>query len=107
MAISILYSNLSLHYNLQIFQPSLKNYQEKNSPEYIQRKNKESLIASGKFKRDADEPETKKIKRHGSVEPLERSMTESPLPELPESLQQKKVTSMGYLKFYYCVKRYL
>ena len=70
--------------------PSLRNYQEKNSPEYIQKKNKEALEAAGKFKRDKDEPEAKKLKRHGSVDPLERSLTESPLPELPETLQQKQ-----------------
>jgi hypothetical protein len=69
----------------------LRNYQEKNSPEYIQKKNKEALEAAGKFKRDKDEPEAKKLKRHGSVDPLERSLTESPLPELPETLQQKQV----------------
>jgi hypothetical protein len=69
----------------------LRNYQEKNSPEYIQKKNKEALEAAGKFKRDKDEPEAKKLKRHGSVEPLERSLTESPLPELPETLQNKQV----------------
>jgi hypothetical protein len=38
----------------------LRNYQEKNSPEYIQKKNKEALEAAGKFKRDKDEPEAKK-----------------------------------------------
>jgi hypothetical protein len=27
--------------------------------------------------------------RHGSVDSLERSLTESPLPELPETLQKK------------------
>lgn len=74
-----------------LYQPSLRNYQEKNSPEYIQRKNKEALTAAGKFNDDSDEPETKKLKRHGSVEPLERSLTESPLPELPDTLQQKQV----------------
>lgn len=36
-----------------------------------------------------DEPVSKKMKRAGSVEPMEKP--ESPLPELPGNLQQKQV----------------
>ena len=71
-----------------IFQPGLQNYQERNQPEFIQRKAREKLEAEGYFK--DQEPAAKK-KRPGSVEPLDRAETASPLPELPEDLRQKQV----------------
>ena len=49
---------------------------------------KEKLEAEGKFK--SEEPAAKK-KRPGSVEPLDRSLSATPLPELPEDLKQKQV----------------
>lgn len=42
-----------------------------------------------------DEPVTKKMKRAGSVEPMEKP--ESPLPELPGNLQQKQVPFFFFL----------
>lgn len=38
-----------------------------------------------------EEPAAKKMKRPGSVEPLDRPMSESPLPDLPADLQEKQV----------------
>ncbi|KAJ8313399.1 hypothetical protein KUTeg_009027 [Tegillarca granosa] len=70
--------------------PSLQKYQERNAPEYIQRKFKESM--KSKQKLSTEEPAAKKMKRPGSVEPLDRSMSESPLPDLPADLQQKQDT---------------
>jgi hypothetical protein len=45
------------------------------------------LESQGLLKKD--EPAAKKMKRTGSVEPMEKP--ESPLPELPGDLQQKQV----------------
>lgn len=45
------------------------------------------LESQGVFKKD--EPVAKKMRRAGSVEPMDKP--ESPLPELPGELQQKQV----------------
>lgn len=67
--------------------PVLRKYQEVNMPEYIQQQNREALEAKGYvFK---DEPEVKKLRRSGSVDPLDRPVSTSPLPELPDSLKPR------------------
>ncbi|XP_056004113.1 dynein axonemal heavy chain 6-like isoform X1 [Ostrea edulis] len=66
--------------------PSLQKYQERNHPSYIQNQNRMKLESQGLIKKD--EPVAKKMKRTGSVEPMDKP--ESPLPELPENLQQKQ-----------------
>ena len=60
-----------------------------NQPDYIHARAKEQLEGKGALKKD--EPQAKKMKRTGSIEPLERSATTSPLPDLPEELRQKQV----------------
>ena len=50
------------------------------------------LESQGVFKKD--EPAAKKMRRAGSVEPMDKP--ESPLPELPGELQQKQVNSYGH-----------
>lgn len=67
-------------------QPCLQKYQECNQPAFIQNKFKEALETHR-----TDEPEAKRMKRQGAVEPLERTHLISPLPELPLELQQKQV----------------
>ena len=71
-------------------QPSLQQYQARNEPSYIHRKNREAIEAR-KAARGAEEPDAKRLKRRGSVEPLERPDLVSPLPDLPQDLQQKQV----------------
>ncbi|KAL3884515.1 hypothetical protein ACJMK2_024650, partial [Sinanodonta woodiana] len=66
--------------------PPLQKYQKIISPEYIHRKNKERLEAEGKIRKE--EPAKKKHK--GSIEPIERTDSESPLPELPDNLKLKQ-----------------
>lgn len=73
--------------NIVWFQPSLQKYQERNHPSYIQNQNRMKLESQGVLRKD--EPVSKKMKRAGSVEPMEKP--ESPLPELPGNLQQKQV----------------
>ncbi|XP_062576931.1 dynein axonemal heavy chain 6-like isoform X2 [Saccostrea cucullata] len=68
--------------------PSLQKYQERNHPTYIQNQNRIRLESQGVFKKD--EPSAKKMKRAGSVEPMDKP--ESPLPELPGDLQQKQAS---------------
>nr|XP_006813236.1 PREDICTED: dynein heavy chain 6, axonemal [Saccoglossus kowalevskii] len=68
--------------------PGLAKFQERNQPEYIRRKAAEEL-ALQRRQTSADEPVAKK-RRSTSVEPLERSSTISPLPDLPESLKIKQ-----------------
>lgn len=70
-------------------QPSLQKYQERNQPEYIQRKNRERIEAEKFARMSADEPQKKKKR---SVAPLERpeGVPQSPLPELPDDLKQKQ-----------------
>ncbi|XP_060075174.1 dynein axonemal heavy chain 6-like [Ylistrum balloti] len=69
--------------------PSLQKYQERNQPEFLQRKFREEQIARGTLIQK-EEPASKKMRRQGSVDPLERSATESPLPDLPEDLKTKQ-----------------
>lgn len=66
--------------------PSLQKYQERNHPSYIQNQNRVKLESQGVLRKD--EPVSKKMRRAGSVEPMEKP--ESPLPELPGNLQQKQ-----------------
>ena len=68
-------------------QPGLQNYQERNKPEYIQKKERARLEKESIFMQH--EPPAKK--RAGSVEPLERPLSSSPLPELPDDLKHKQV----------------
>lgn len=70
-------------------QPVLQTFQERNRPEYIQRKAREKLEQEGFFK---DEPAVKK-RRPGSVEPLERPP--SATPDLPEDFRVKQETLGG------------
>lgn len=51
------------------------------------------IQAGGKL--TEEEPEMKKAKRAGMVEPLERPMSASPLPDLPEDLKLKQVHVLG------------
>ncbi|XP_050398729.1 dynein axonemal heavy chain 6 [Patella vulgata] len=70
--------------------PSLQRYQEKNQPSYIQKKNREALEASGFTFKD-ESSAAKKLRRSGSVDPLDRhDGTCSPLPELPSDLKLKQ-----------------
>ena len=82
------------------FQPSLQKYQEKNHPTFIQKKNRERLEADGVLGKDKDEPSSKKSKRAGSVEPLDKP--ESPLPLLPEDLQLKQVQNLHSFYAFWC-----
>ncbi|KAL8568337.1 Dynein heavy chain 6, axonemal [Nucella lapillus] len=69
--------------------PSLQQYQARNKPSYIHRKNREAIEAR-KVARSELEPEAKRPRRQGSVEPLERPDLVSPLPDLPSDLQKKQ-----------------
>ncbi|KAK7497834.1 hypothetical protein BaRGS_00010968 [Batillaria attramentaria] len=69
--------------------PSLQKYQAYNQPEFIQSQNKQAIetrVAGGK----SEEPAAKRLKRQGSVEPIDRAGLVSPLPDLPQDLQQKQ-----------------
>lgn len=79
------------------FQPSLQKYQERNHPSYIQNQNRVKLESQGVLRKD--EPVSKKMRRAGSVEPMEKP--ESPLPELPGNLQQKQVPFFFFLTILY------
>ncbi|XP_046331899.2 dynein axonemal heavy chain 6-like [Haliotis rufescens] len=67
----------------------LQKHQMRNQPHYIHKVNKERIQAERRGKKD--EPATKKLRRAGSVEPMEVSSgAQSPLPDLPEDLQAKQ-----------------
>ena len=67
----------------------MQHYQERNKPEYIQKKEREKLEKEGVLIDNG--PTAKKFRRAGSVEPLERPASSSPLPDLPEDLKHKQV----------------
>ena len=70
-------------------QPSLQQYQTHNQPEFIHKQAQIKMEREGTFKQH--EPPIKKVRRAGSVEPLERPDTASPLPDLPDDLKVKQV----------------
>ncbi|XP_077994098.1 dynein axonemal heavy chain 6-like [Glandiceps talaboti] len=71
--------------------PGLAKFQERNQPEYIRRKAAEALALQ---KQQSDEPLAKK-KRPASIEPIDRPLTASPLPDLPEDLRQRQDSMNG------------
>ncbi|WAR29562.1 DYH6-like protein [Mya arenaria] len=68
--------------------PSLQKYQERNQPDFIHRRNKERIEAEKLAKMQADEPQ-KGMKRKSFVAPP-LGAPPSPLPDLPDDLQQKQ-----------------
>ncbi|XP_022090689.1 dynein heavy chain 6, axonemal-like isoform X2 [Acanthaster planci] len=76
--------------------PGLARFQECNQPEYIRRKAAEEQAARGLVvSKSLGEPDEKKPRRPGSVEPLERPPSATPLPELPDELKQKQSSFAG------------
>ncbi|XP_038058161.1 dynein heavy chain 6, axonemal-like isoform X2 [Patiria miniata] len=76
--------------------PGLAKFQEHNQPEYIRRKAAEEQAARGLvIGQSQGEPDAKKPCRPGSVEPLERPPSATPLPELPDELKQKQNSFVG------------
>ncbi|XP_005111328.3 dynein heavy chain 6, axonemal, partial [Aplysia californica] len=69
--------------------PSLQRYQLVNKPEYIQKKNLEALELKRRAKDATDLDDPKRLKRAGSVEPLE---VIPPAPDLPQELKEKQET---------------
>ncbi|BFZ25685.1 hypothetical protein BsWGS_28724 [Bradybaena similaris] len=67
--------------------PALQKYQMVNKPEYIQQKNLETLELKRKVQTEATLDEHKKLRRAGSVDPLEFVPR---APELPEKLKEKQ-----------------
>lgn len=59
-----------------------------NKPEYIQQKNLETLELKRKMQTEATLDEHKKLRRAGSIDPLEFVPR---APELPEKLKEKQV----------------
>ena len=79
---------ISEHFTCYVcFQSVLQQYQERNQPEYIHQKARETLEAQGR-KFDFP-PEVLKKRR---VDPLDREASGLSLPELPDELRQKQVS---------------
>ncbi|XP_071788570.1 dynein axonemal heavy chain 6-like isoform X3 [Asterias amurensis] len=76
--------------------PGLARFQERNQPEFIRRKAAEEQVARGLINTQSQgEPESKKLRRPDSVEPLERPPSATPLPDLPDELRQKQESFAG------------
>ncbi|CAG5121592.1 unnamed protein product, partial [Candidula unifasciata] len=67
--------------------PILQKYQMVNKPEYIQQKNLEALEFKRKLQTEATLDDQKRLKRAGSVDPLEFVPR---APELPQELKEKQ-----------------
>ncbi|XP_041356323.1 dynein heavy chain 6, axonemal-like isoform X2 [Gigantopelta aegis] len=71
--------------------PCLHKYQERNSPAYIHRKNREALETKAAVEAASAASEVRKYKRSLSIKPLVRpDGSSSPLPTLPDDLQKKQ-----------------
>ncbi|XP_074661680.1 dynein axonemal heavy chain 6-like [Tubulanus polymorphus] len=71
--------------------PVLQVHQYQNRPEYIHRIYREKIATKDEDSTSAGGgPEPKKLKRAGSVEPMERPKSAASLPELPDDLKVKQ-----------------